>query len=192
MAGVRSDADRSDRAGVAAESGRERTRAGGVALVVAALALVAAGGLSGVAAAAVLGIAWLLLASTEAFALGQVGVAAFALDGGPFGLGIGLPGGASAVTVGAVALAEVGLFGLLFAPAVGRPNAAGTVAFALGWTLASGALAWAGSSMFAPWLGALVLLGATGLAAAVLHRYQTVSLGLAEEAPETGGGGDEP
>jgi len=191
MGEIRSVADGVDRAGVASGSGRERTRVGAAALLVAGGALVVAGGLGGVAAAAVLAIAWLLLASTEAFALGQVGVAAFALDGGPFGLGLGLPGGASAVAVGAVALAEVGLFGLLFAPAVGRPNAVGTVALALGWTLASGALALAGSSL-APWLGALVVLGTTGLAAGLLHRYQVVALGLAGATLGPGGGDDEP
>lgn len=188
MGEIRSVADGVATAGVAAGSDRERTRVGAAALLVAGVALVAAGGLRGVAAAAVLGIAWLLLASTEAFALGQVGVAAFALDGGPFGLGLGLPGGASAV---AVALAEVGLFGLLFAPAVGRPDSVGTVALALGWTLASGALALAGSSL-ATWLGALVVLGTTGLAAALLHRYQVVALGLAGAASGPGGDRDEP
>ncbi|WP_135828658.1 hypothetical protein [Halorussus halobius] len=190
MAGIPAP-DRSDLAGAVERADRERTRAGAVALLAAALGLVALGGLRGVAGAAVLGIAWLLLAPTETFAVGQAAAVALAVDGGPFGLGIGLPGGASTATVAGVALAEAGLFGLLFAPDRRPATPAGSAALAVGWALGGGALAWAGRSWLAPWLGALVLLGATGLAAGLLHRYQVVSLGLAAGAERPGGGSDE-
>lgn len=180
MAGIRTVADRIE-FGDEYASDRERTRVGAAAVLVAGLGLVAAAGLSGVAAAAVLGIAWLLLAPTYAFAVGQVAVVAFAAGGGPFGAAAGLLGGASSVEVVGIVIAEVGLFGLLLAPATALANPRGPVALAVGWALGGGALAWiSAESGLAPWLAGLVLLGATGLAAYVLHRYQIVALGLAE------------
>lgn len=156
------------------ESGSERayTRVGAVAVLVIAVGLIVAAGLRGVAAAAVVGIVWLLLRPLDAFAVGQVAVVVFARSGPSLDIGLGAVG---------IAVTEIGLFGLLLAPATHLSNPRNSVGLVVGWALAGGLLAWASTtSVLAPWLAGLVLLGFTGLAAYGLHRYQLVSLGLTE------------
>ncbi|WP_135825295.1 hypothetical protein [Halorussus ruber] len=160
----------------------DRTKLGGASALLAAVALI--GLTEGRPLVAVLGglavvASWLLLAPTSAFALGHVALAAV------------LPANALASGVPLELLAvEVGLVGMLLASATRRGvDAGGSVALAVGvvlaWTFGGGALAWiAARSGLDLWLAGALVVGASGLAAYGLHRYQLVSLGLVGETDE--------
>jgi hypothetical protein len=171
----------------------DRTRLGGASALLAAVALIGLTG--GRPVVAVLGglavvASWWLLAPTYGFALGHVALAAV------------LPVNALAGGVPLELLAvEVGLVGMLLASAVDRGvwpergdaehevqtgrSVAPSIGLILAWTLGGGALAWiaAGSGLDLRTAGALVV-GASGLAAYGLHRYQLVSLGLVGDTDE--------
>lgn len=140
----------------------ERTRLDAAVTLLAAVAFVAVAGVPGFIAAAAVVVGRYLLGETDAFALGQVGVAS-------------LPSTPETVEI---AIVEVGLLGMLLAPAVTSSRTLETVLVALGWILGGGVLAWTvARSVVDLWVAGALLLAATGFAAYGLHRYQLVSLG---------------
>lgn len=134
-----------------------QTRFGMVAALLTGLGFVAVAGLPGLAAATLLGTAW-VLGPTYAFALGHVALAAV-----------------RPASLAALALLEVGLFAVLLAPAVTVENPAVPVALTVAAAGVGGGLSWAstgGESVVTTRVAAVVLVGAFAVATYWLDRSQ--------------------
>ncbi|WP_276302466.1 hypothetical protein [Halorussus lipolyticus] len=134
-----------------------QTRFGMVAALLTGLGFVAVAGLPGLAAAALLGSAW-VLGPTYAFVLGHVALAAV-----------------RPASLVALALLEVGLFAVLLAPAVTVENPAFPVAVTVAAAGVGGALSWAstgGESVVTTPVAAVLLVGAFSVATYWLDRSQ--------------------
>lgn len=157
-------------AGSAVTPERERTQFGGVAAFAVAVALVAFGGLPGVAGAALVVGTWYLLGPTFAFAAGHVAV-------------VSLLGEAPLLAVGGI---EVGLLAVLLSPATGLDAPLGPVLVALASLALGGGAAWATArGVVGPTLAAAALTATLLLAGYGLHRWQLVDLGLVSSADES-------
>jgi hypothetical protein len=206
------DAGRLDSVRGEGSQNSERTRLGGAAVLVAAVAFVVAGGVSGVGdlpgvgAAVAVVAGWFLLGGVYAFALGQLGAASLLAGSGPLELAaveIGLLGVLlasaaapgryerepsspdSTATPGFVPVSFVRVIPSSFVRAIPSTFVRGPALVALAWVLAGGALAWAATeSLVQLSVAGVLLIAAAGVAAYALHRYQLVSLGTA------GGGGE--
>lgn len=154
----------------------ERSRLGGVSVLVAAVGLAAFADQRWMAVAGALAVpvAWYLASPVYAFAVGQLALAAVLPEGA-------LTATADLVRAGAV---EVGLVGVLLASvARGGPRTtsrASVGTLVLGWTLLGGVLAWASvRSLLGVGPAVGLLAASTALTAYGLHRYQLVTLELA-------------
>lgn len=135
--------------------------------LLAASALLAACAVAGGAPGALAGLAalavWVALGAPYAVAGGTIALAAAVLDG---------------LAPLSVALVGAGFLAVVLAPAVRTPAPGRFAAVTLASALGLGGVAWAVARVAPLWVAAAALLGALGLAAYGLHRYELVRLGL--------------
>ncbi len=137
----------------------------GSIVVVAGAGLFLKSGVPGVGVAAATAAVWLWAGAPYAFVVGQIGLV------------VGLDGGPTATPIAQTALV---LF-LIADVAVGRTYATASAVVAAG-IATTAVLLLVDRAVAGTLLAGLVMLGATGVAAYSVHRYERVALGLAGDA----------